>query len=276
MGIFSQAGSAIAATTTVSDFILKGTAEANSTVDVFDGSKQIGAVKADAGGAWSLDTGNLAAGGHTFTSEAVDAAGNTSSASAAVSVGVSSANGFQITNGTEGDWGFNTITGIGSPNSIVKLYDGTKSIGSTVIGADGTWSFETARPVTDAVHKFTAQEVDSQGHVLATSAGSVIKGSTKADTLTSTAGNDFFTGDKGSDTFVFAQNFGKDVINDFTAAGRSHDTIQFAKSEFADFASVLAHASQVGGDVVISSGSDSLTLKNMKLSALDSHDFHFG
>ena len=41
------------------------------------------------------------------------------------------------------------------------------------------------------------------------------------------------------------------------------------------FANVLSHATQVGQDVVIATGNDSLTLKNVKLGALDSHDFHF-
>ena len=58
-------------------------------------------------------------------------------------------------------------------------------------------------------------------------------------------------------------------------AAAAHDTIQFSKTVFDSFASVLSHASQVGQDVVISTGSDTLTLKNTKLSALNSHDFHF-
>jgi hypothetical protein len=59
------------------------------------------------------------------------------------------------------------------------------------------------------------------------------------------------------------------------ATGQSHDVVQFSKTEFDSFASVLAHASQLGQDVVISSGTEALTLKNTKLAALDSHDFHF-
>jgi Ca2+-binding RTX toxin-like protein len=78
------------------------------------------------------------------------------------------------------------------------------------------------------------------------------------------------------DTFVFAANFGNDVIKDFVAGGRGHDVVQFSNSVYDNFASVLAHAAQVGQDIVISAGAnDSLTLKNTKLSALNSHDFHF-
>ena len=86
-------------------------------------------------------------------------------------------------------------------------------------------------------------------------------GSTGNNTLTSTAGNDLFVGHGGQDTFVFAPNFGNDVVTDFRAGGRSHDVIQFSKSVFDSFASVLAHASQIGQDVVISAdASDSVTL----------------
>jgi Ca2+-binding RTX toxin-like protein len=62
---------------------------------------------------------------------------------------------------------------------------------------------------------------------------------------------------------------------DFTAGGPSHDTVQFSKSVFDSFASVLSHASQSGSDVVIAAASDTLTLKNVKLDALHSNDFHF-
>jgi Ca2+-binding RTX toxin-like protein len=125
------------------------------------------------------------------------------------------------------------------------------------------------------VHTFTAQEIDSAGHVVASS-GSAILGSTGSNTLKSTSGNDYFVGDGGVDTFAFSAGFGNDVIKDFGATGRSHDVIQFSKSVFDSFASVLAHATQVGQDVVISADAgDSVTLKNTKLTALDRYDFHF-
>ena len=63
---------------------LTGTAEANSTVTVYDGTTSLGTTKASAGGAWTYTTGTLAAGTQTLTATATDAAGNTSSASNAV------------------------------------------------------------------------------------------------------------------------------------------------------------------------------------------------
>ena len=90
-------------------------------------------------------------------------------------------------------------------------------------------------------------------------------------------GNDIMTGGGGVDTFVFnGSKFGNDVITDFQSQGRGHDNIQFSNTVFNSFAAVLAHAAQVGTDVVISyDAADSVTLKNVALSNLTQHDFHF-
>ena len=65
---------------------LSGTAEAASIVKLFDGATQIGTARANASGAWSIETSQLAAGTHNFTATATDAAGNTSSASSLLNV----------------------------------------------------------------------------------------------------------------------------------------------------------------------------------------------
>lgn len=276
MAVYTQGGLAVGSTTTVDDLYLKGTAEANSTVDIFDSGKQIGKVTANSAGAWSFDTGHIADGSHNFTSKAVDVAGNTGAASAAKGVAVNvPVSEVDFTNLYENSNHTATIKGTADAYSQIKLYDGTASLGSVTATADGTWSFTTASAVCNTVHTFKAQEVDSTGHVVASS-GDAILGSSHSNTLTSSAGDDFIVGKGHPDTFVFASNFGNDVIKDFIAGGRGHDAVQFSKSVFDSFASVLAHATQVGQDVVVSSGvNDSLTLKNTKLGALNSHDFHF-
>ena len=63
---------------------LSGTAEANSTVTVYDGQTTLGTTTANASGAWSFTTGTLANGTQTLTATATDAAGNTSAASNAL------------------------------------------------------------------------------------------------------------------------------------------------------------------------------------------------
>ncbi|MCA6119976.1 hypothetical protein J6524_34710 [Bradyrhizobium sp. WSM 1738] len=397
---------------------LAGTAEASSVVKVFDGTTQIGTATANSSGAWSYSTGVLAAGSHSLTAKATDAAGNTSAASAVVtastgtsaptapptsptptpgetveSAGATSlvesggkyylnsssgsgptlkyggadfvdgqdgtwtpigaektATGYQVawkeastgqytawntdnngnyvshvsalTGSTSGgqvsgtDYGLKlletsfhqdlngdgqigassptaptssvafttmyknwsdivTIKGVADANSQIKLYDGNVSLGTVNTAADGSWSFKTSSAVSDTVHTYTAKQIDSTGQVVGTS-GNAILGSTRSDTLNGTSGDDLFAGNGGADTFVFAPNFGKDVVKGFDAYGRSHDVVQFSKNVFDSFASVLAHAAQVGQDVVISAGADnSVTLKNTKLSALDKYDFQF-
>ena len=60
---------------------LTGTAEANSTVKVYDGATLLGSATANGSGAWSYTTAALANGAHSLTATATDAAGNTSAAS---------------------------------------------------------------------------------------------------------------------------------------------------------------------------------------------------
>jgi hypothetical protein len=100
-----------------------------------------------------------------------------------------------------------------------------------------------------------------------------ITGSIGDDLLKATPNSDLFPGNGSQDTFVFAANFGHKGV---AASGRTtHDVIQFGKSVFDCFASDLSHASQFGPHVDISASSDTLWLKNTKLGAFDSSDFHF-
>ena len=74
--------------TNVSALTLNGTAEANSTVKVYDGATLLGSVVASGSGAWTYTTVALANGGHSLTATATDAAGNTSPSSTALTVTV--------------------------------------------------------------------------------------------------------------------------------------------------------------------------------------------
>ncbi|HMI10942.1 MAG TPA: hypothetical protein VK567_05000, partial [Bradyrhizobium sp.] len=193
----------------------------------------------------------------------------------ATNAGDTSASAVGLTDVSKSSLGIVTLKGTADASSDIQILDGNNVVGTVTSANDGTWSFASSSAVSNTVHTYQAQELDSTGHVGASS-GSAIVGSTGSNTLTSTAGNDLFVGNGSHDTFVFAPNFGKDVINDFSAGSRGHDVIQFSMSVFDSFASVLAHATQVGQDVVIAAdATDSLTLKNVKLAALDQTDFHF-
>jgi len=266
---------------------LTGTAEAHSTVNIYDGTTLLGAIAADGSGAWNYTTNSLSDGAHAFTATATDAAGNTGLASqpvdpviGAVTVDttlptdtitrdVKNWNGSFTLSGTVVD---NGVMGTGD---TVKIYDGSTYLGSTKVDSQGQWSFTTAT-LSNKTHVFTSTATDQAGNI-GTSAGAAIYGTTGNNALISTGGNDIMTGAGGSDTFVFSgMNFGNDVITDFRAQGRSHDTIQFSKSAFSSFAAVLADAAQVGTDVVIShDAGNSVTLKDVSLSQLTKSDFHF-
>jgi probable HAF family extracellular repeat protein len=70
-------------------FSVSGSAEASSTVELFEGTTSKGATKADSSsGAWSIALSGLSEGAHTYTAKAKDAAGNISSASDSVTVTV--------------------------------------------------------------------------------------------------------------------------------------------------------------------------------------------
>ena len=75
-------------TANINKLSLTGTATANSTVWLFDGALKIGTTTANANGVWSISTGPLANGNHTFTSEDVDASNNVSLASTAIVVNI--------------------------------------------------------------------------------------------------------------------------------------------------------------------------------------------
>ncbi len=76
------------ATLNSSSFTVSGTAEPNSSVELFEGSSSVGKTQADSSGNWSISLSGVADGSHTYTAKATDAAGNTSSASSPLTLTV--------------------------------------------------------------------------------------------------------------------------------------------------------------------------------------------
>jgi Bacterial Ig-like domain/Protein of unknown function (DUF642) len=72
--------------TTATSLTFAGSGEANSIIQVFDGTKSVGTASVNASGTWSLPASNLTVGSHSFTATDTDAAGNASAASAPLSV----------------------------------------------------------------------------------------------------------------------------------------------------------------------------------------------
>ncbi|MGO4706123.1 hypothetical protein AB4072_10185 [Microvirga sp. 2MCAF38] len=97
-----------------------------------------------------------------------------------------------------------------------------------------------------------------------------------ASNFYSTAKDDILKGTSANDVFSFKTQFGRDIIEKFQAGPGSGDVIEFRKATFVNFAEVLAHSTQQGADVLITTDDRStLLLKYVALSSLSADDFRF-
>lgn len=119
-------------------------------------------------------------------------------------------------------------------------------------------------------------EINTRAWYRGTAGNDTLSGSAWNDTLLGDAGNDSLSGGSGSDVFVFGPGFGKDTITDFVAGAGSADLIEFDDAVFADLSAVLAAATQVGADTLITYDIDNtVTLKNVTKTNLHADDFRF-
>jgi hypothetical protein len=145
---------------------LSGTAEAGSTVRVYDGTTFVGETTAAAvGGNWSYIATGLARGSHSFTVTATDRAGLTSVPSAAlpVTVAVFGPSPPTITGPTLTNTTAFTLSGTAQPRCSVAIYDTTSLLGSVTASTAGTWSY-TATGQSEGTHSFTATATDALGN----------------------------------------------------------------------------------------------------------------
>ncbi|MBC7951111.1 MAG: DUF4347 domain-containing protein [Rhodospirillaceae bacterium] len=180
--------------------IFTGTAEANSTVRLYDtdGTTEIGSGTADGSGNWSITTSALSAGAHTVTAKQTDPAGNVSAASTGLAITIdatapSAPSAPDMSAGT--DSGVNTdnttndttptFTGTAEANSTVKLYDtdGTTEIGSGTADGSGNWSITTSALGVGA-HTVTVKATDTAGNTSSASTGLAITIDTSASAPT--------------------------------------------------------------------------------------------
>ncbi len=122
--------------------------------------------------------------------------------------------------------------------------------------------------------EYTALQTDKAGNAGTQTVGSALIGNSSNNTLTSTAGNDVLVGAGGTDTFSFSGAFGQDIITDFAATGAAHDVIKLSGTGL-NSGTVLTQTTQVGTGVVISDGTNTLTLNNVTKTNLTAADFSF-
>ena len=168
--------------TNVTTPTFSGTAEAGSTVKLFDGATQVGTALANASGNWSIISSALSQGtqqhhGHGDgrcgqcewalgrTSVTIDTTAlppGTPDLLAASDTG--SSNTDSLTNVTTP-----TFSGTGvEASSTVTLFDGATQLGSALADASGNWSI-TSSTLSQGTHSITATATDVAGNVSAAS-----------------------------------------------------------------------------------------------------------
>ena len=158
---------------------LSGTAEAGSTVKIFDNGVQIGSVTAT-GGAWSFTPSPaLGNGSHNLTFTATDAAGNVSAPTAGYVINVDTlAPSAPVISSVVDDVGSvtgpitgptndtrPTLNGTAEANATVRIYDGITLVGTVTADASGNWTLpQTTTTLTQGTHNFTATATDAAGN----------------------------------------------------------------------------------------------------------------
>ena len=164
---------------------MRGTAQAGSTVSVYDGVTLLGTTTADASGNWTL-TRRLADGSHSITATATSNTGNVSPATGAyvfsIDTSIPAAASSQtvtddvgivtgpITSGMITDDANPTLSGSALANATIRIYDDNLLIGTTQADASGNWSFTPLTPLTDGTHTLTTTVVNAAGTASAPSA----------------------------------------------------------------------------------------------------------
>jgi len=164
---------------------ITGTAEANSTVSVYNGPTLLGTTTTDAAGNWTFTPGvtpgssALVTGPYTITAQATDAAGNTSPDSNARNFSVDAGApldpaitgvtddvlaivGNVAPNGVTND-NEPAIVGTGQPGSTVNVYDGGIKIGEALVQPDTNWTFTPTTPLSEGGHTITVDATSPAG-----------------------------------------------------------------------------------------------------------------
>ncbi len=164
---------------------ITGTAEAGSTVQLYDGNVLVGSATVGGGGLWTVSpSSSLSDAAHTLTVRAVDAAGNSSAASSALIVTIdtfAAAPGALDLTTDSGASGADNLTNIATPTIVgtadagnrVVLYDGAAAVGTAVAGGGGLWTIA-ASSLSDAVRTLTAKAFDDAGNTSAASGGLIV------------------------------------------------------------------------------------------------------
>ncbi|QWN35843.1 BapA prefix-like domain-containing protein [Cobetia sp. 4B] len=201
---------------------LMGTAEAGSSVAVYDGDTLLKTVEADAEGNWSLELSEpLAEGEHNLSAIATDASGNVSDPSDAfvitIDVTAPEAPVLEETDGT-------TLAGTGEPGATIEITDGNGNpVATTEVGEDGTFSIELDPKPEDGT-ELTATATDPAGNASGPSNPVIVD--TATDTTPPAAGENSIAFGDGGDSFLNADEIGNVTLSGTIEEGLDSGNVQ--------------------------------------------------
>lgn len=226
MNVASDSGSSNSdGVTMITTPTFTGTAEANSTINLYDtdGTTLLGTTTAS-GGNWTITSSLLTEGSHNLSAKAIDSAGNTSTASSTSMVVIDtmapaapstptlspasdkgSSNSDRITNVTTP-----TFSGTSEASATIKLYDtdGNTVVGTTVADGSGNWSVSTTA-LSSGAHSISAKATDVAGNIGAASGGASVTIDTTGPTVSITSNvASLKSGETATITFTFSEDPG--------------------------------------------------------------------
>ena len=169
---------------------VSGSAEANTSVQLWAGTTLIAETIADSSGTWRITTGQLRNGNHTLTAMATDGAGNVSPRSSATSVTVTSLvpsppQNLRLTAATDSGTSSSdnitrnpmpVVTGTAEAGATVRLFREQQLLGETIANATGTWSIALPTALPQGAVELRVVARNSNGEGLAATLAVTIDG----------------------------------------------------------------------------------------------------
>ena len=147
---------------------MTGSSDPNALITLREGTTVVGTTTANASGTWSVTPTGLPQGSQTITASETDGAGNTSTASVSFTLdSVAPAAPVIVSDKIIGKRV--TLSGTADKGSTISVYDGTTLLGTTTVGSNGAWVYQ-SRNLANGAHVFTATASDVAGNVSALSA----------------------------------------------------------------------------------------------------------
>lgn len=172
----------------------------------------------------------------------------------------------------EGHGGNDTI--IGNNNTRIAFYNAQEAVSVDLAAGTSVGGASTGTDTFSFVNRVRGSDFNDT--ISGNAGANILEGQLGNDRIIGRGGSDTLTGGDGNDTFVFgASGFGVDSITDFVEGASVADVIEFSTSVFADYTAVQAAMTEVGADVLITAGSDSITIRNATIAGMNMNDFTF-